>query len=142
MPEVSRQHAVLRPVEDAVEVRDLDSKNGVYVNERRVSAATLALGDEVRFGPVALRLEAIDERDVELALPLAAATAARALRSPTSATRTWESDAPVEWLPLLERAGPLPAPGPGGPGRGPDLARGGGRAAGLRGGRACATTRS
>ena len=29
--------------EPILEVRDLESKNGVYVNERRVSAATLAL---------------------------------------------------------------------------------------------------
>jgi transcriptional regulator with AAA-type ATPase domain len=115
VPEVSRQHAVLRPVQDAVEVRDLESKNGVYVNERRVSAATLALGDEVRFGPVALRLEAIDERDVELALPLAGGYGRPALsEEPDRATRTWESDAPVEWLPLLERAVPLLRSGPAG----------------------------
>ena len=108
VPEVSRQHAVLRPAEDAVEVRDLDSKNGVFVNERRVSTATLALGDEVRFGPVALRLEAIDERDVELALPLGGSYGGPALSEDRAhATRTWESDAPVEWLPLLERAVPL-----------------------------------
>jgi transcriptional regulator with AAA-type ATPase domain len=115
VPEVSRQHAVLRRAADAVEVRDLDSKNGVYVNERRVSAATLALGDEVRFGPVALRLEAIDERDVDLALPLAGSYGGPALSEDrASATRTWESDGPVEWLPLLERSIPLFRSGPAG----------------------------
>ena len=108
VPEVSRQHAVLRPTQDAVEVRDLDSKNGVFVNERRVSTATLALGDEVRFGPVALRLEAIDERDVELALSLGGGHGGPAsLEDRSRATRTWEGDAPVEWLTLLERAVPL-----------------------------------
>jgi len=115
VPEVSRQHAVLRPAPDAVEVRDLDSKNGVFVNERRVSTATLAPGDEVRFGPVTLRLEAIDERDVELALPLGGSYGAAALSEERArATRTWDGDAPVEWLPLLERAVPLLRSGPAG----------------------------
>ena len=108
VPEVSRQHAVLRATDDAVEVRDLESKNGVYVNEQRVSAATLALGDEVRFGPVGLRLEAIDERDVELALNLGGGHADPAdLDERARATRTWEGEGPVEWLPLLERVIPL-----------------------------------
>jgi transcriptional regulator with AAA-type ATPase domain len=108
VPEVSRQHAVLRATDDAVEVRDLESKNGVYVNEQRVSAATLALGDEVRFGPVGLRLEAIDARDVELALNLGGGHADAAdLDGRARATRTWEGEGPVEWLPLLERCIPL-----------------------------------
>jgi transcriptional regulator with AAA-type ATPase domain len=115
VPEVSRQHAMLRPAEDAVEVRDLESKNGVYVNERRVSTATLAPGDEVRFGPVALRLEAIDARDLELALPLGGSIGGPVLSDEHArATQTWEGDAPVAWLPLLERAVPLLRSGPAG----------------------------
>ena len=108
VPEVSRQHASLRPADGGLEVRDLDSKNGVFVNERRVSLATLALGDEVRFGPVALRLESVDAWDVDLALSFAAAHAGGARTEDRAhATRTWEPDAPVEWLSLLERATPL-----------------------------------
>jgi len=108
VPEVSRQHAALRPAEGGLEVRDLDSKNGVFVNERRVSVAPLSLGDEVRFGPVALRLESVEAWDVELALAFVDASAAAAQAEDRGdATRTWESDAPVEWLSLLERALPL-----------------------------------
>jgi transcriptional regulator with AAA-type ATPase domain len=115
VPEVSRQHAVLRPAEGTVEVRDLDSKNGVFVNDRRVSVATLALGDEVRFGPVALRLEAVDPRDVELALSLADAAAdSERAEDRARATRTWDSDLSVEWLSLLERVVPLLRAGPAG----------------------------
>src|ERR1043165_6294896 len=63
---VSRHHATLRPGDGTDELSALESKNGVYVNGTRASTATLAPGDEVRFGPVALRLEAVDEQDVEL----------------------------------------------------------------------------
>ena len=63
---VSRHHAVLRPQDDGFEVSDLESKNGVYVNDTRVSSALLGPDDEVRFGPVALRLEMLDEQDAVL----------------------------------------------------------------------------
>src|SRR5258708_10118040 len=59
---VSRHHATLRPGDGTVEVGDLESKNGVYVNGTRVSSGTLALGDGVRFGPVPVRLGAVDEQ--------------------------------------------------------------------------------
>ena len=112
LPGVSRQHALLRPKDGTVEVSDVDSKNGVYVNGIRVSHATLAIGDEVRFGPVSLRLEAIEERDVELAVALGGADGGPVVvEGPAAATGTWDKGS-TEWLPLLEelvphfRAGP------------------------------------
>jgi len=108
VPEVSRDHARLSPAGDAFEVRDLESKNGVYVNDRRVTVATLAPGDAVRFGPVGLRLETIDERDVELGLALGGGPPSPAsLEERARATRTWDGEEPVEWLPLLERLVPI-----------------------------------
>jgi pSer/pThr/pTyr-binding forkhead associated (FHA) protein len=47
---VSRAHAVLSVVSDAVEIRDLGSLNGVYVNGESVAEATLANGDSVQIG--------------------------------------------------------------------------------------------
>src|SRR5258708_20860716 len=105
---VSRHHATLRPGDGTVEVGDLESKNGVYVNGTRVSSATLALGDEVRCGPVALRLEAVDEQDVELAVVLSPdAAAPPSAADPSRATATWAGGDTPEWLPVLEQVIPL-----------------------------------
>jgi pSer/pThr/pTyr-binding forkhead associated (FHA) protein len=56
--EVSREHAVLRPRDDgAVEVEDLGSTNGTWVDERRASpSALLEPGRQVRIGSTVLRL--------------------------------------------------------------------------------------
>jgi adenylate cyclase len=53
---VSRRHAELRASADHVDVRDLGSRNGTWVNGRRITAARVAPGDVVAFGPVELRL--------------------------------------------------------------------------------------
>jgi len=57
-PTVSRRHAEVRCDGDGVEVRDLGSSNGTYLNGSRVSATRVAVGDEVKFGKVAFRLHA------------------------------------------------------------------------------------
>src|SRR6266498_1226264 len=50
-PGVSRRHAVIRPVEDGLEIEDLNSLNGTWVNGRRIAGATrLAPGDRVMLG--------------------------------------------------------------------------------------------
>lgn len=51
---VSREHAkvLLRP-QTAVSVVDLRSRNGTFVNGRRIDAQELAEGDEIHFGPIA-----------------------------------------------------------------------------------------
>ena len=56
--EVSRAHAVLRPRPDgSVEVEDLDSTNGTYVDERLAArTAILQPGQQLRFGSTVLRL--------------------------------------------------------------------------------------
>lgn len=48
---VSRVHCRLRvDAEGQLEVEDLDSTNGTFVNERRVSRAVLVPGDRLRIG--------------------------------------------------------------------------------------------
>jgi len=58
---VSRVHCrLVTDREDHLEVEDLNSTNGTYVNERRVQRAALAPGDVVRVG----RVEFVVKRDV------------------------------------------------------------------------------
>jgi len=52
---VSRVHCRLTVLQDgALELRDLDSTNGTYVNGQRVEQARLASGDRVQMGRVEL----------------------------------------------------------------------------------------
>jgi class 3 adenylate cyclase len=50
-PEMSRAHAAFRPTEDGLEIQDLGSLNGTWVNgERIISSTPLAPGDVVKIG--------------------------------------------------------------------------------------------
>lgn len=55
-PTISRRHAELTCDETGVEVRDLASSNGTFVNGTKVEQARLAVGDLVAFGKVLFRL--------------------------------------------------------------------------------------
>jgi DNA-binding winged helix-turn-helix (wHTH) protein len=53
---VSRRHARIRIAGDEATIEDLESKNGTFVNDRRVGEATrLADGDEIRVGSLRLK---------------------------------------------------------------------------------------
>ena len=67
---VSRRHARLTLDADALTLEDLGSKNGTMANGVRIQRTRLVSGDEVRIGPVLLRLEAVDAADTELAIVL------------------------------------------------------------------------
>ena len=54
---VSRLHCRLTATDDTVEVVDLSSTNGVFVNDKRVKKANLAAGDRLRIGRIELRIE-------------------------------------------------------------------------------------
>jgi pSer/pThr/pTyr-binding forkhead associated (FHA) protein len=49
---VSRLHCRLEATDDSLEVIDLSSTNGTYVNGKRVDRAQLATGDRLRVGRV------------------------------------------------------------------------------------------
>lgn len=51
---VSRLHCRLTATDDGLEVVDLASTNGTFVNDKRVKKATLAAGDRLRVGRVEL----------------------------------------------------------------------------------------
>ena len=54
---VSRVHCRLEAGKDGVDVTDLSSTNGTFVNDKRVDRATLLNGDRLRVGRVELTLE-------------------------------------------------------------------------------------
>ena len=57
-PEISRRHALIRVVGELVEIDDLDSLNGTWVNGIRIKTTTQLLpGDIVRLGRSVLELE-------------------------------------------------------------------------------------
>ena len=57
--ELSRRHAAVRPVDGGIEIEDLGSLNGTFVNGKRIDAPTrLAGGDSVKLGQSVLELEA------------------------------------------------------------------------------------
>ena len=50
-PEVSRRHARLSRDEQGIELIDLESTHGTWVNGERVRSRRLEHGDRIRFGP-------------------------------------------------------------------------------------------
>ncbi len=54
---VSRLHCRLTARDDLIDVVDLDSTNGTYINNRRVRTGTLASGDCLKVGRVEMRVE-------------------------------------------------------------------------------------
>jgi S-DNA-T family DNA segregation ATPase FtsK/SpoIIIE len=54
---VSRLHCRLEAGVDHLEVVDLGSTNGIYVNDQRVARARLTSGDRLRIGRVELKIE-------------------------------------------------------------------------------------
>ena len=49
-PALSRRHCVIEPRGERLVLRDLDSRNGVFVNGSRVAEQPLADGDQIRIG--------------------------------------------------------------------------------------------
>jgi pSer/pThr/pTyr-binding forkhead associated (FHA) protein len=58
--EVSRRHAEFSITDSTVTLRDLDSKNGTYVNGERIQTCNVLSGQELRFGGVSLWVAIID----------------------------------------------------------------------------------
>ena len=87
--EISRRHAVLRPGDGGIEIEDLGSTNGTYVNGMRIAGPTrLAGGDTVKLGRSVLTVEgaraaATVAAPVPPPPPAAAPTPAPAQAAPT-----------------------------------------------------------
>jgi pSer/pThr/pTyr-binding forkhead associated (FHA) protein len=61
-PEVSRRHCRLVFEQGVWRVYDLNSLNGVFINDARLAAAPLYTGDRLRIGPVILRIESATQQ--------------------------------------------------------------------------------
>ena len=58
--ELSRKHAVIRPRDDALEIEDLGSLNGTFVNGTKIEVATrISGGDTIKIGMTTLEVEAV-----------------------------------------------------------------------------------
>ena len=65
---VSRRHALLTLDPDGLTLEDMGSRNGTLVKGVRIQRTRLRTGDEVRMGPVRLRLEEVEPEDVSIAI--------------------------------------------------------------------------
>ena len=68
---VSRRHAVLEVGGGGIGLADEGSRNGTFLAGARVERARVSPGDDIRFGPVTLRLERVPADDDELAIDIA-----------------------------------------------------------------------
>ena len=65
---VSRRHALLTLAPEGLTLEDMGSKNGTLVKGVRIQRTRLQAGDEIRVGPVTLRLEEVEPDDAMLAI--------------------------------------------------------------------------
>jgi hypothetical protein len=64
-PLASREHAIIRPVPGGLEVVDLGSKNGTFVNGTRLEGSRPAVvGDRIKIGTDVLEIVQVATRDV------------------------------------------------------------------------------
>ena len=97
---VSRDHALLVVEPGRIELIDQGSKNGTFVDGRRVRRAVLEPGVSISFGSLRLDLEAVDPDDALLALRLTPApTEARPATSrSTTSVVPGHSGRSAQWL--------------------------------------------
>src|SRR5687767_15583809 len=58
-PTISRRHAELVTSDKGLEVKDLGSSNGTFLNGARVENCTVTVGDTITFGKVAFKLQSV-----------------------------------------------------------------------------------
>ncbi len=63
---VSRKHCQLNYDEGVLKIRDLGSRNGTYLNDKRINEAVIQAGDSIKIGPLAFVLQ-IDGQPKDIA---------------------------------------------------------------------------
>ncbi len=69
---VSRKHCQLNHDDGVLKIRDLDSRNGTYLNGKRINEAAIQAGDSIKIGPLTFVLQ-IDGKPQTIAKPDSAA---------------------------------------------------------------------
>ncbi|MBI5397492.1 MAG: protein kinase [Verrucomicrobia bacterium] len=67
-PCISARHCSLLLQPDAVHIRDLNSHNGTFLNDCRITAARFLVGDQLRIGQTALVLDSISRSGAHITL--------------------------------------------------------------------------
>jgi hypothetical protein len=98
-PQISRRHTLVRPVDEGIEVEDLGSLNGTFVNGERVSApVTLTAPGKIKIGDseidVELALEEVPDGLTQLAPAPAGAAARGSVRRVEESAPAAEAAAP------------------------------------------------
>ena len=101
--EVSRHHAELHHRDDGLELQDLGSANGTYVNNKRVTKQKLAPGDHLVIGPVVFTVQ-VDGKPEEIRpvkTKLRSRATAQAGQQPPAAGAAGEDMDPISALEAL-----------------------------------------
>jgi hypothetical protein len=92
----SRRHCAIESRDGSARLVDLDSRNGTYLNEERVTSVALATGDVIRIGQTRMR---IDDLEIEQAISAVACPPGRGASTDGEDDSTAEdsdaSEAPV-----------------------------------------------
>jgi pSer/pThr/pTyr-binding forkhead associated (FHA) protein len=110
---VSRRHCQLNQDQGVLKIRDLGSRNGTYVNGKRVEETVIKAGDQMKVGPLTFVFQ-IDGQPKDITMPVSAAKKRREDKGPMDDQETADSDifAELDELDELEDLDSLEANGP------------------------------
>jgi len=89
---VSRKHCRLESDGKVVKLRDLNSRNGTFVNDKRVKETSLQPGDSIKIGPLKFLLQTEKNRNS----PKRTKTALEKQKIPSASEEAQNSDIPPE----------------------------------------------
>ena len=104
---VSKRHCQLNFDEGVLRIRDLGSRNGTYLNGKRIDEAVVQAGDSIKIGPLTFVLQ-IDGQPKDIAKPdLAARDLSRqdAATEDTTVDEQLDNFAELDELDSLEESG-------------------------------------
>jgi len=95
---VSRRHCQLSQNDEALKIRDLDSRGGTFLNGKRISEATVQAGDYITIGPLTFLVQ-IGGEPQKIAPPQQAGKATSQQKQPAPKS---PATAPSDSFPELE----------------------------------------